>query len=72
MTDNTNIFYYMIGHISHSFKILFSSSGQGADKLSTGKLSYCYNDKGKVYQNSKFHEPQEKGSCARVRPFLSY
>ena len=27
---------------------------------------------GRVYENCKFHDPQDRGSCARVWPYKSY
>ena len=33
---------------------------------------YCNDVQGKVYQNCKFHDPRDRGSCARACPLKLY
>ena len=49
--------------------LLQSTPGHRLDKLST---IYRNDDQRRVYQNCKFHDPQDRGSCTRAWQYEWY
>ena len=73
MTAGAEVLMLGRSHISHIvkmhyfFKQFFSSSGK--DQIN----QVCSNDdQERVYQNCNFHDPWDRGSCARAWPYKSY
>ena len=72
MTPSTGILVLGGGHISYIVKMHYFFKKSSFSLRNKTYQEYSNVDQGKVYQNCKFHDPQDRGSCAMAWPNKSY